>query len=138
VNDVALTASVGSGFYDPAAFTASLPLPPANFNLNFNDGIWLTAGGGLSAPFSQTFSVTGGKATAFLPNPQTASVKLDVNNGIVTGSFQDADLSSAKRKVTFQSLILTQGGAPTLRGYYVMPNTAKAPGFYVGGDVTGY
>ena len=137
--DVRLTASVGSGLYSAADFAASLPLGPGNFNLDFNDGIWTPTNGGLSAPpFSQSFTVTTTSVTPVLPNTKNVGIYLNRPGGIVTGSFIDTDSLGVSRSVRFQSIILTQGGASSLRGNFVMPNTAKKGAFFVGGSVEGY
>lgn len=137
--DVRLTAWAGSGLYVASDFTASLPPGPGNFTLDFNDGIWTPTNGGLSAPpFSQSFTVVGTSVTADLPNPKSVNISLNQVSGLVTGSFIDPDAMGANRSVSFQSMILTQGGAPLLRGYFVMPNTARYSAFYVGGSVEGY
>ena len=132
--NVNLTASAESGLYIASDFTATLP----NFDLTFNDGIWTATNGGLSAPpFSQSFNVAGTTVTPVLPNLKSVKIAINQKTGLVTGSFMDPDAYGANRTVKFQSIILTRG-APVLRGNYVMPNTAKYPGFYVGGSVEGY
>lgn len=137
--DVRLTAFVGSGRYSSSAFTASLPPGPGNFNLTFDDGLWTTPNGGLSAPpFTQSFTVGASSTTAVLPNPKKVTISLNRTTGLVTGSFTDADSLGAVRTVRYQSMILTQGGAPLLRGYFVMPNTARYSSFYLGGSVEGF
>lgn len=137
--DVRLTASVGSGLYSAADFAASLPLGPGNFSLDFDDGIWTPTNGGLSAPpFSQSFTVTPTSVTPVLPNPKNVGIYLNRSGGIVSGSFVDIDAFGVSRSVRYQSIILTQGGASSLRGNFVMPNTAKNTDFYVGGSVEGY
>ncbi len=137
--DVRLTASVGSGLYSAADFAASLPLGPGNFNLDFDDGIWTPTNGGLSAPpFSHAFTVTATSVTPVFPNPKSVGIYLNRSGGIVTGNFNDTDSLGVNRSVRFQSIILTQGGANSLRGNFVMPNTAKKAAFYVGGSVEGY
>jgi len=137
-SDVVMGASPGSGIYDASAFSASLPLSPSNFNLNFDDGIWTPGNGGLTAAFSQPFTVSGRATTRVTPNLQSVSMKLTTSTGLATGSFVDADFYGKARKAIFWGIILTQGGSPIFRGSFVMPNTASAPAYYIGGSVTGY
>lgn len=138
-SDVPLTASAGSGLYSAAAFTASLPPAPSNFTLNFDHGIWTTLNGGLAvSPFSQSFSYVGSTASVVLPNPQVVSMSLPAASGLAVGSFRNNDVFGMPRVARFRGIILTQGGAPTFRGQFVMPNTAQNPSFYIGGSVTGY
>lgn len=137
-SDVPLTASVGSGIYDAAAFTGSLAPPPSNFVLSFDDGIWTTPNGGLASPFAQAFSINGGTTTVALPNPQSVALSFSPTSGLASGTFRNADLFGRLRAGKFKGIILTQGGAPNLRGHFVMPNRAASPTYYIGGSVTGY
>lgn len=137
--DVSLTAFAGSGRYSTSAFNASLPPGPGNFNLTFDDGLWTPSNGGLSsAPFVQSFTVGSSSVSVVLPNPKKVTISLNRTTGLVTGSFTDLDALGVTRTVRYQSMILTQGGAPILRGYFVMPNTAQYTSFRIGGSVQGY
>lgn len=136
--NVNLTTSTESGLYTVSDFTSTLP----GFTLTFADGIWTPTNGGISAlyapSFSQSFNVVGTTVTPILPNLKSVNVAINPTTGLVTGSFIDPDVYGANRTVKFQSMILTQGATPVLRGNYVMPNTVQYPGFYVGGSVEGY
>ncbi len=137
--DVSLTAWPGSGLYVASDFIASLPAGPGNFSLDFDDGIWTPTNGGLSAPpVSQSFTVLKRKVRPVLPNPNSVRVKVNRKAGLVTGGFSDPDFLGGNRRARFQSMILTQGGDFSLHGYYVIPDTAERPQFFVGGSVEGY
>ena len=125
---VALTASANSGLYKSA--NVVFAAPPGNLSVTFDDGGWTSVDGGLSAPFTQLFSVVSGRATADLPNPHTVRLTLDTRSGQISGTFVDSG-----RTVRFQSIILTQGGL-AMRGFYIMPNVPKGATYYVGGSVS--
>lgn len=125
---VALTASANSGLYKSA--NVVFAAPPGNLSVTFDDGGWTAGDGGLSAPFTQLFSVVSGRATADLPNPHTVRLTLDTRSGQISGTFVDSG-----RTVRFQSVILTQGGL-ALRGFYIMPNLPSGAAYYVGGSVS--
>jgi Domain of unknown function (DUF5122) beta-propeller len=137
--NVNLTASLESGLYTVSDFTSTLP----SFTLTFADGtLWTPTNGGISAPsapsFSQSFNVAGTTITTILPNNKSVKISINQTSGLVTGSFIDPDAYGANRTVKFQSMILTQGPTPVLRGNFVMPNTTQYTEFYVGGSVEGY
>lgn len=123
-SDVDLSAVVGSGLYNPAA------APAGALTLNFADGNWDLAEGGLSANFSQGFNVVGGKATVVLPNPNLVKLSLNAKSGLATGQF-----TNLGRNVRFQSMILTVGGV-AIRGNFIMLNSAATKDYLVGGSVS--
>ncbi|MDX6766412.1 MAG: hypothetical protein SFU85_06440 [Candidatus Methylacidiphilales bacterium] len=125
---VDLTAVVGSGQYNIAPL---IPLAPAtNVTLNFDDGVWTAPNGGLSAAFSQGFSILNLKSTTVLPSPKTVTLNFNSKTGLSTGGFVDDG-----RKVKYQTITLTVGGL-RFRGNYFMPNSAVLQDYLVGGSVS--
>ena len=141
--NVLLEASPTSGLYSASNFISSLP--GGILSLTIDDGMWVPVnspvtglGGGLSAgSFAGTATFNGTTFTSNLANPRSLKIAVNQTTGLVTGSFIDPDVFGANRTVKFQSMIITEGGPAThiLRGNYVMPNTVRSPGYYVGGSV---
>ena len=109
---VAVTAIDGSGLYNPATAAPS--------SLTISDGAWAGKPGCLNDPSAAvTFSFS-------------------KSNGLINGSFTDADFQGRPRKVTCQGITLTGKGSPDVYGFFIMPSAAvKNPDFYVGGRVIG-
>ena len=109
---VAVTAIDGSGLYNPGTAAPS--------SLTISDGAWAGKPGCLNDPSAAvTFSFS-------------------KSNGLINGSFTDADFQGRPRKVTCQGITLTGKGSPDVYGFFIMPSAAvKNPDFYVGGRVIG-
>jgi len=111
-SSVAVTAIDGSGLYDPATAAPS--------SLSMSDGAWAGKPGCLNDPSA------------------AVTFRFSKLNGLVNGSFTDADSQGRPRKVNCRGITLTGTGSPDVYGFFIMPSAVvKNPDFYVGGSVIG-
>ena len=109
---VAVTAIDGSGLYNPSTVAPG--------SLSISDGAWA------------------GKPGCLNDTRAAVTFSFSKSNGLINGSFTDADFQGRPRKVTCQGITLTGKGSPDVYGFFIMPSAAvKNPDFYVGGRVIG-
>ena len=109
---VAVTAIDGSGLYNPGTVAPG--------SLSISDGAWA------------------GKPGCLNDTSAAVTFSFSKSNGLINGSFTDADFQGRPRKVTCQGITLTGTGSPDVYGFFIMPSAAvKNPDFYVGGRVIG-
>jgi hypothetical protein len=131
---VGLAAVPGSGLYD------STVVPPAFvLGLEINDFNWQGFAGALDfGPFIQDFDVSGNRVSPILPNDNQTRLALNSRAGSFTGSFKNPDALGVPRNAKFQGIALTEGGGLQLFGFFLMPNTARFPEYFIGGGVSGF
>lgn len=131
--NIGVNAANGSGLFNPSVIPASFALA-----LEFGDGAWAGRYGSLSdGPFFQDFLVNGGRAVPEGDNPQSVTLGLSTRNGLLQGKFIDRGPGTPPRTVSYKALTLTASGFPEFYGFFLMPNTARNPDFWVGGSVFG-
>ncbi len=123
----------GSGLFRPA-IAAQAPF----VELEIADGAWEGLPGSLTGgPIFQAFTVANGRGKADGDNPAAVTFGFAPRTGLMRGNFVNADVNDGLRRVAYQGIALTGTGLPEFFGFFVMPNLAKFPAFYVGGSVSG-
>jgi len=135
--NVGVNAANGSGLYNPALVPASFDL-----NLDFSDGAWggppPLPGALNGGPFFQSFLVSGSRGVPEGDNLQQVTLSFSPKTGAAKGRFVNNDFMSRPRRVSYEAIALTGNGAPVFFGFFIMPNAAKNPDFWVGGSVSGF